>query len=273
MRRLRILVATVVGCLAWGVGSTAAATPSPLYDSLPPDGTISVVSVGEESQQFNQFGNEVILTKSTTVAKMSVTLVSHACQTGNGTDCHTDVGATFPTLFALNLYRHSTTNPNTGEVTPGTKILTYTKTANIKFRPSADPTCGDPTLYRGSDGNCYSGVKQNVVFDFPNRKLPIDVVWGVSFNTDHQGPSPIGGTGAPQDSLNFGLTAAVKTGLNRSDDSVFWDTSTLALSCADPTDGNSGPFVTGEFNRDGPCDGTTNSWAHLIPGAKFTPAG
>ena len=101
MRRLRILVATVVGCLAWGVGSTAAATPSPLYDSLPPDGTISVVSVGEESQQFNQFGNEVILTKSTTVAKMSVTLVSHACQTGNGTDCHTDVGATFPTLFAL----------------------------------------------------------------------------------------------------------------------------------------------------------------------------
>jgi hypothetical protein len=59
----------------------------------------------------------------------------------------------------------------------------------------------------------------------------------------------------------------------RTDDSVFWDTSALSLSCADPTDGNSGPFVTGVFNRDGPCDGTTNSWAGLIAAAKFTPVG
>jgi hypothetical protein len=48
---------------------------------------------------------------------------------------------------------------------------------------------------------------------------------------------------------------------------------TLGNSCADPTNGNGGPFVTGEFNRDGPCDGTTNTWAGLIPAAKFTPVG
>ena len=158
-------------------------------------------------------------------------------------------------------------------MTPGTKILTYTKTVNIEFRPSADPTCGDPTLYRGSDGNCYSGVKQNIVFNFPNTKLPI-----MSFGESATTPTTrvraqSVGRARLKIVLNFGLTAAVKTGLNRSDDSVFWDTSALALSCADPTDGNSGPFVTGEFNRDGPCDGTTNSWADLIPGAKFTPVG
>jgi hypothetical protein len=32
-------------------------------------------------------------------------------------------------------------------------------------------------------------------------------------------------------------------------------------------------IITGEFNRDGPCDGTTNSWAGFIPAAKFTPVG
>jgi len=123
-----------------------------------------------------------------------------------------------------------------------------------------------------SDGNCHNGLDQNIVFNIPDTKLPIVVVWGVTYSTDHQGPNPIGGSSAPQDSLNVGLTPAVLTGLNRTDDTIFWDTATAANSCAAaPPNGNNGPFVTGEFNRDGPCNGANNSWAGFIPAAKFTP--
>jgi hypothetical protein len=141
-----------------------------------------------------------------------VTLVSFACQTGTGTTaCTTTAGAQFPTQVALALYRHSTTNPTTGEVTPGTKILTFTKTVNIGFRPSADPTCANPTQYKGSDGVCHNGARQNIVFNFPDTKLPATVVWGVTYNTDNQGPNPIGGSGHPQDSLNVGLNPKTTT--------------------------------------------------------------
>jgi len=275
MRKLRLLLpaAVIGGWLVFGVGPTMASSPSPVYDSLPTGGTVSVPSLGLEAQQFNRIGNEVILTKSAKITKVSVTLTSFSCQTGTGSaTCTTSPGATFPTPVTLTLYRHSTSNPNTGEVTPGSKILTFTKTYNVKFRPSADPTCANTTQFRGSDGNCHNGLDQNIVFNIPDTKLPIVVVWGVTYSTDHQGPNPIGGSGAPQDSLNVGLTPAVLTGLNRTDDTIFWDTATAANSCATaPPNGNSGPFVTGEFNRDGPCNGANNSWAGFIPAAKFTP--
>ena len=83
-------------------------------------------------------------------------------------------------------------------------------------------------------------------------------------------PNPIGGTNSPQDSLNVGLAPSVRVGLNRYDDSIFWDTRVQAFSCADPTNGNGGPFVTGVFNKDGACDGTPNTWAGLVPSAQFS---
>ena len=275
MRKLRLILpaAVMTTWLGFGVAPVMASSPSPVYDSLPPSGTVTVTSFGEEALQFNQFGNEVILTKSVTMDKVSVTMVSFACQTGTGTTaCTTTAGAQFPTPITLTIYKHSTTNPTTGEVTPGSKILTFTKTVNIGFRPSADPNCANPTQYKGSDGVCHNGARQNIVFNFPNKKLPATVVWGVTYNTDNQGPNPIGSS-SPTDSLNVGVTPTVNTGLNRTDDSIFWDTSTLGNTCADPTNGNSGPFVTGDFNRDGPCDGTPNTWAGLIPAARFTPVG
>jgi hypothetical protein len=276
MRRLRFFVPGVVavGCLAvaapayGGVEST-----SPVYNSLPASGTVQVPSVGAEAHAFNQFGNEVILSKPTTIGKISVTMVSFTCQTGGGANCATTENATFPTPITLTLYNASKSDPSTGEVTPGSVITTVTQTFQIKFRPSADPTnCTNPARFLASDGACHSGIDQNVVFQIGKKKLPVDVVWGVNYNTDNSGPNPIGGTGAPQDSLNVGFSSAVTTGISRYADSIFWDTRTLGNSCADPTSGNGGPFVTGEFNKDGACNGTANSWAGLNPAAKFTPA-
>ena len=93
-------------------------------------------------------------------------------------------------------------------------------------------------------------------------KVPATVVWGISYNTDTSGPNPIGSP-VPQDSLNLGLAPKATTGLNRTDDSIFWDTRGGGNTCGSP-------MVPGDFNRDGPCDGAPNSWAGFVPAAKFT---
>ena len=276
MRGFISVLLGAVGCLAVGAGTASASTNPVLYSSLPSAGTVSVPSVGVEAYSFNQVGNEVILTRKATVRRISVTMVDWACQTGDWTGtsgpCVTVGKPTFPTAITLHLYRASTRNSTTGEVTPGTQITQLTKTFNIRYRPSSDPVNCNTEEFLGSDGQCHHGYDQNLVFAL-NRKLPTDVVWGVTYNSDNSGPNPIGGSGAPQDSLNVGLAPKTTVGHARYDDAIFWDTRSQGFSCAAPApDGNSGPFVTGVFNLDGPCDGAHNSWAGLVPAAKFRTA-
>ena len=266
MRKLLPAVLAMIACLVVGVAPAGAASGQIVYNSLPATGVVSVPSVGAEAYSFNRVGNEVILTKSSTVAKVSVTMVSWACQTGGWStgDCVTVGTPTFPTPVTLTLYKHSIADDLSGEVRPGAQIVKVTKTFNIKFRPSSDPNCGlengVATMFRGTDGQCHHGLDQNVVFTLPkNTKLPQVVVWGVSYNTSTSGPNPLGGSGHPQDSLNVGLNPKATTGLNRTEQSIFWDTRTLGNTCG-------APFVTGDFNRDGPC----TDWAGNIPAAKFT---
>jgi hypothetical protein len=275
VRRFISILLGAFACLAMGVGTASAKTNPVLYSSLPPAGTVSIPSVGVEAYSFNQIGNEVILTRSATVHHVSVTMVDWACQAGawNTGDCVTTPGSSYPTVITLNLYRSSTRNPTTGEVTPGAMITHIRKTFQIKFRPSSNPSCGlengVPTQFVGSDGQCHHGLDQTIVFPI-SRKLPVDFVWGVSYSSDNSGPNPIGGTNSPQDSLNVGLAPTVRVGLDRDQDSIFWDTRVQGFSCADPTNGNGGPFVTGVFNKDGACDGTPNSWAGYVPSAQFS---
>ncbi len=266
MRKLLPVVLAMIACLVVGVSSAGATSGQIVYNSLPAKGIVSVPSVGAEAYAFNRVGNEVILTKAATVAKVSVTMVSWACQTGGWStgDCLTVGKPTFPTPVTLTLYKHSVTDNGTGEVRPGAQIVKVTKTFNIRFRPSSDPSCplegGKETMYRGSDGQCHHGADQNIVFQLPkNTKLPSAVVWGVSYNTSTSGFNPLGGSGHPQDSLNVGLTLKATTGLNRTEQSIFWDTRIPGNTCG-------APFVTGDFNRDGPC----TNWVGNVPAAKFT---
>ena len=264
----------VAACaLALSASTASAATlSSTVYSSLPAKGTVSVPSVGVEAYSFNRIGNEVILTRSATVRRVSVTMVSWACQTGawNTGDCQTEAGATFQTPITLTLY-HASHKVN-GVTHPGSLITRITKTFAVRFRPSSTPAqCGgDTSEFMGSDGVCHHGRDQNVVFHL-TRQLPTDVVWGVTYNSDNSGLNPLGGSGAPQDSLNVGLAPKTTKGLARYEDSIFWDTRVQAFTCAAaPPDGNSGPFQTGVFNKDGACDGANNSWAGLVPAAKFS---
>ena len=144
MPKLLPVVLAAIGCLVFGVTQAVAQSTQTVYSSLPASGVVQVPSIGAEADQFNQVGNEVILTKGGMLQKVSVTMTDFACQTGSpgaGT-CATTGQTTFPLPVTLTVYKHSTTNPTTGEVTPGAVIKKVTKSFGIRFRPSSTPSCG-----------------------------------------------------------------------------------------------------------------------------------
>jgi hypothetical protein len=246
-----------------------------LYTSTQP-GAPNLPSLGVEAYSFNQIGDEVLLRRVAKIKSVTVTMSDWACESGgwNTDDCLTTPGDTFPTPITLNVYKASTTDSGTGETTPGGLLLTVTKTFAIPYRPSASPHCtgGQAGEWFKNGQGCFNGLAHNITFTLSGlkTKLPKDVVWGVSYNSDNSGPEPLGLTNSPQDSLNVGLAPKVRAGHKRYRDTAFWDTRFAGFTCAAaPTNGNNGPFVTGVFNMDGPCDGAVNSWAGFIPAAQF----
>jgi hypothetical protein len=279
--RARPLVALLLACAA-ALGltaTTASAKPKPipksvLYTSTDP-GVGNIPSLGVEAYSFNQIGDEVILRRVAKIKSVSVQLSSWACESGSWDqhNCSTTPGATFKTPITLNIYKKSTTNSITGETTPGGLLATVTKTFTIPYRPSASPHCTGSEAgewFKNGQG-CFNGLAHTIAFTLSGlkTKLPTDVVWGVSYNSDTSGPNPTGVPG-PTDSLNVGLAPKVRAGHQRFPDAIFWDTRYAGFSCAaPPPDGNMGPFKTGEFNLDGPCEGATNDWTGYVPAAQF----
>jgi hypothetical protein len=252
--------------------ASAAKIPhSVLYTSTQP-GVANLPSVGVEAYSFNQIGDEVLLRRQNVKVKsVAVTLSSWACESGawNTGDCATTPGATFTTPITLNIYRASSADTN-GVRTPGSLLATVTRTFTIPYRPSASPHCTGPQAgewFKNGQG-CFNGLAHTIGFTLTalKMKLPKDVVLGVSYNSDHSGPSPLGLSNSPTDALNVGLSPKVRAGHQRFPGAIFWDTRFAGFTCAaDPPAGNDGPFQTGVFNLDGPCEGADNSWAGFVP--------
>ncbi|HEY3764542.1 MAG TPA: hypothetical protein VGL44_05250 [Gaiellales bacterium] len=265
-----------VGVLgASGATASASVPHSVLYTSTDP-GVGNIPSVGVEAYAFNQIGNEVILRRVAKIKSVTVQLSDWACVSGAwfSDDCATAPGATFTTPITLSIYKASTTDSITGETTPGGLLATVTKSFKIPFRPSASSHCTGAEAgewFKNGQG-CFNGLSHMITFTLSGlkTKLPRDVVWGVSYNSDSSGPEPIGGSNSPEDSLNVGLAPKVRVGTDRFPNTIFWDTRAAQFSCAaDPPNGNDGPFVTGVFNLDGPCNGELNSYEGYVPAAQF----
>lgn len=271
---VRPLVAGFLAMAVLGLTAASASASVPrsvLYTSTAP-GVGNIPSVGVEAYSFNQIGDEVKLRRVARLKSVAVQLSSWACQSGawNTGDCVTTPGATFSTPITLNIYNASVAGTHPGEIVPGTLRATVTRTFNIPYRPSASPHCTGAQAgewFKNGQG-CFNGLAHTIGFTLTGlkTKLPKDVVLGVSYNSDNSGPDPLHGTGAPEDSLNVGLSPKVRAGHQRYPGAIFWDTRFAGFTCAAaPPDGNNGPFQTGVFNLDGPCDGATNSWAGFVP--------
>lgn len=264
-RRLVVVLLAFMAVLGLTAATaTAKVSRSVLYSSTAP-GVGNIPSLGVEAYGFNQIGDEVILRRTATIKTVSVQLSDWACQSGAWitNDCLTTPGATFPTEFTLNIYKASSTDSGTGETTPGGLLLTKTKTFSIPYRPSASSHCTGSQAgewFKNGQG-CFNGLAHTITFTLSglHAKLPKDVVWGVTYNSDTSGPNPIGGTNAPQDSLNVGLAPKVRAGHQRFPGGLFWDTRNPGNSCGTP-------FVLGDFNLDR-ADATC--WAGYVPAAQF----
>jgi hypothetical protein len=270
-RRLVVVLLAFMAVLGLTAATaTAKVSRSVLYSSTAP-GVGNIPSLGVEAYSFNQIGDEVILRRTATIKTVSVQLSDWACQAGTwdhvADNCLTTPGATFTTPITLNVYRASSTD-SLGETTPGRLILTKTKTFTIPYRPSADNvhcTGAGDTGHQGewfkNGQGCFNGLAHTITFTLSglHAKLPKDVVWGVTYNSDTSGPNPIGLTNSPEDSLNVGLAPKVRAGHQRFPGGLFWDTRYPGNSCGTP-------FVPGDFNLDR-ADATC--WAGYVPAAQF----
>jgi len=146
----------------------------------------------------------------------------------------------------------------------GTLIGSVTKNVDVPWRPEADPTCPGGTAWRSSATQCYNGFAFNVTFDLSSiGTVPNEIIYGIAYNTNTGGASPIGLPG-PYESLNVGLnSASPSTGTDVETGVAFWNTMT-AGNYADLGVGG-----VGTFRRDG-------NWAPYTPAVSLTasaPAG
>ena len=181
---------------------------SPLPGSLP--------SVGVEPYYFDELGNEINLASPGTLSSAVVTMVSLACETGSWSNdtCVTTPGATYPVPVTFNIY-----GPGTGN-TPGALIATDTQTFNIPFRPTADNLTTPPgsncpgnegEWYDATEQLCHNGFATNITFNASNftpanPTLPVTLIYGIAYNTDTNGYSPLGTVNSPANSLNIGMS-------------------------------------------------------------------
>lgn len=191
------------GTVTWTVdcGDVAGAV---IFDNTPSVLPANLPSVGPEAYSYNEFGAQVQFAGTARkLTTATVTMSSWACQSGSwnlGT-CLTTPGATFDVPITFNVYDVGPANA------VGSLVATKTQTFTIPYRPSADATnCTAGNAGKWFDGTgCFNGKAVNITFTFPGQTLPDKAIFGITFNTDNHGYSPLGGSGSPTDSLNVAM--------------------------------------------------------------------
>ena len=146
-----------------------------------------------------------------------------ACEEGrwNGTGadaCTTTEGEGFELPITFNVYEVGE------EDAVGPLLATKTQTFFIPYRPSSttEHGCDGQSWYDEASETCNHGLALNITFDFASEELtlPEKVIYGISYNTTHHGPEPVGegaacyssSAGCGYDSLNIALSDEVVTG-------------------------------------------------------------
>ena len=234
-------------------GTVIAAGPggSVIYDSTPHPLPPNLPSLSYQATQTAEFGDQVEFA-GVERRLLSATVTMSAWALASDWPAYPAAGWQHP--ITLNLYDLNTADPTR----PGTLIGSVTQTFDVPWRPAADPTCPGGTAWRASDGSCYNGYAFNITFDLSASAItvPDEVVFGIAYNTQTWGASPIG-VGGPYNSLNVGVTAGPSVGVNADLDDVFWNTSTAGWYA------DGGANGVGEFRQD-------TVWAPYQPAVSFS---
>jgi len=217
-RRVLLLIAmalTAIGALAV---SAAGASAEVVYSNIPNTLEPNYSSLGPEAYAYREFGGQVELAGSArNKPTVEVVMSSWGCQFGQwsvkGT-CETPQPTKkFKWSLTLNAYEVGEKNA------VGEKLGSITKSFAMPYRPSDDVThCpSGEQWYEATKKECFHGYAFTVKFPpLKVLRLPKHVIFGISYNTSHYGPAPVGqatacftkSAGCYYDSLNVGLEEA-----------------------------------------------------------------
>jgi hypothetical protein len=278
--KLRLSIVAVIAVLAGmlavvpaqeAVAAPAARGSNVIYDSTVTPRPGNLPSVGAEAYSFTEFGDEVSFAAgSRQLQRVTVTLSSWGCEAGHWytSDCVTSPGAKFAIPITFNVYSPGANN------TAGALLGSRTQTFQVPYRPSSDNVrCTGGRWFDGPQG-CFNGLAANITFNFSSQQLalPDTAVFGITYNTSHYGPHPIGqspacyssSAGCPYDSLNIGLAPVVKVGSKPFPNTVYQN----AVFAGDYCD--NGLAGVGTMRLDSP---TVACWAGYVPAVKFVASG
>lgn len=277
-------VALALGTLAAlsGLSSVAAAhgrrhssqAPVTIYSSIPSPLPANLPSEGPEAYAFDEFGDQIefagVARQLTTV---EVTLSDWACETGhwyNPGECVSAPGSGFQVPITLNVYEVGTEN------SVGPLIATDTQTFFVPYRPSDSPLSQCPkgneeTWFDPRSETCNHGIASNVTFDLSSQEvtLPNKVIYGISYDSTHYGPKPIGesaacyasSAGCPYDSLNIALSEEATIGVHPLEGTIYQQSPYGHEYC------DGGAAGVGVFRLDSPSE---PCWAGEWEGAPYS---
>ena len=191
------------------------------YDSLPAPLPPNLVALDFEATGTSEFGDLVRLGSSAHyIEKVTVTMSSGALRSDYASHPTSPFGFTHPVTLKLFGVDRSGGAPRPGEL-----IASITRRVLIPWRPEPDLTSTSPLRpWKAADGNYYAGLAFNLTFELGGAQgaLPDEVIYTISFNTQHEGPAPIGLPG-PYNALRIALSErAPQPGIDVEPDAVFW---------------------------------------------------
>jgi len=180
-------------------------------------------------------------------------------------------------LYALSRSTLSDINKPGTYPAAGTPIATVTQTVLIPWQPTPSTTSkclstdqSDFSSYLQawkSPSGCEFGAPADITFNLPHGGVlvPDGLVWGVAFDTESWGSSPVRYDG-PFDSLNVAVTKSVRVGEDANPGGAFLDSTEADeyASCANSSGNLITGCPTGSFRND------PNGWTGYVPAARFT---
>ena len=253
--------ATVVWSLSlvfalYSVPAHAQASGTTVFDSIPSPLPGNVPSQGYQCCGTSEIGDLVQLEADTPRRAGHATVLMSSWALRSSYPSMPSAGYAHPITLAI--------YADAASAASHTPMVSVTQTFTIPWRPEADPTCEGGTAWRYSPTQCFNGYAFNITFDLRalNLDLPEQFIFGVAFNTNTWGYSPLG-VGGPYESLNVGVAnvngAGVppSVGVDLDPDVVYWNT----VHAGWYSDGGVGGF--GILRPD-------TGWLNYQPAVRFT---
>lgn len=246
-----------VAFAAYSVPASAQAPGTAVFDSIPSPLPGNVPSQGFQCCGTSEIGDLIQLEADTPRRAGYATVVMSSWALHSTYPSMPSAGFSHPITLAI--------YADTASAASHSPLASVTQAFTIPWRPEADPSCPDgATKWRYSPTQCFNGYAFTIDFDLRalNLDLPREFIFGVAFNTNTWGYSPLG-VGGPYESLNVGLANVNGVGVPPSvgadvdPDVVYWNT----VHASWYTDGGAGGF--GILRPD-------TGWLGYEPAVRFT---